>query len=155
NKKGKEMAGLPTVPGKDSDKPMDPGKVAQQAQSLPYAAKVALPATLSSSMHQEQILNEIKSDETDPLHPSMDPGMDSLFGRSFIGNKYGYVQWSSRVLEEKGESHTAMKAPPKRSALENNPTVANTAEVANEILNEMQRNRGGDTITEDVSRYQV
>jgi outer membrane protein assembly factor BamB len=150
-------AGLPMQPGgKDADKPLDPGKVAQQAQSLPYAARVALPATLSSSMHQQQILNEIKNDEADPQERAMMAAeMDGLYGRSFIQSKYGYVEWSSKVLEEKSISHSAMKAPPAKSALENNPSVANTAEVANEILNQMQRDRGGDVVTEDVSRYQV
>jgi hypothetical protein len=34
-------------------------------------------------------------------------------------------------------------------------SAANTTQVANEILNDMQRERGGSTITEDASRYQV
>jgi outer membrane protein assembly factor BamB len=34
-------------------------------------------------------------------------------------------------------------------------TVTKTADVANEILNEMQRSRGGDKVVEDESRYQV
>jgi hypothetical protein len=152
-KKGSGGAGLPTQPGgKDADKPLDPGKVAQDAQNLPYAARVALPATLSSTMHQQQILNEIKNDEGDPQKLIADI---EGYGREFIRSKYGYVEWSSKMLEAKLISHSAMKAPPKRSALENNPSVANTAEVANEILNQMQRDRGGDTETEDVSRYQV
>jgi len=33
--------------------------------------------------------------------------------------------------------------------------VAKTAEVANEILNDMQRDRGGDIVQEDESRYRV
>jgi hypothetical protein len=156
-KKGTGGAGLPTQPGgKDADKPLDPGKVAQQAQNLPYAARVALPATLSSSMHQQQILNEIKADEADPQERAMMAAeIEGLYGRAFIQSKYGYVEWSSKMVEAKSISHSAMKAPPKKSALENNPSVANTAEVANEILNQMQRDRGGDTVTEDVSRYQV
>ena len=41
----------------------------------------------------------------------------------------------------------AMKAPPKKSVLDSgNLNVTKTADVANEILNEMQRNRGGDTV---------
>ncbi len=47
-KKPVESVGLPKGPGgPDADKPMDPAKVAQDAQNLPYAAKIALPATLS------------------------------------------------------------------------------------------------------------
>jgi outer membrane protein assembly factor BamB len=52
-------------------------------------------------------------------------------------------------------ARTAMKAPTKKSALEGVPTVAHTTDIANEILNEMQRDRGGATVTEDESRYQV
>jgi outer membrane protein assembly factor BamB len=49
-----------------------------------------------------------------------------------------------------------MKAPPKKSVLDSgNLNVTRTADVANEILNEMQRNRGGSTVEEDESRYQV
>jgi len=48
-----------------------------------------------------------------------------------------------------------MKAPPAQSALNGNLNSSQTAAVANETLNEMQRNRGGDTVQEDESRYQV
>ena len=48
-----------------------------------------------------------------------------------------------------------MKAPPAKSALNGDLNVSQTAEVANETLNEMQRNRGGDTVEEDESRYLV
>jgi outer membrane protein assembly factor BamB len=151
-------AGLPKVPGADSDKPLDPGKVARDAQNLPYAAKIALPATLSNARHQEQILNEIKQDEAqgNPTAPVTDwQKTAAQFGRSFVDSKYGYVEWSSKVLEQKSVAIAAMKGKPTRSALESNPSVTNTTAIANEILNDMQRERGGDTITEDQSRYQV
>jgi len=156
-KKKSGTAGLPTKSdGPDSDKPLDPKKVAQQAQNLPYAGKVALPATLSSTMHNQQILKELNSDDPDVRAKALaELANDESFGRSFVNSKYGYVEWSSKMLERKEISHSAMKAPPAKSALENNPSVANSAAVANEILNQMQRDRGGDTVTEDVSRYQV
>lgn len=153
NKKASGGAGLPTkASGPDSKKPLDPGKVAQDAQNLPYAARVALPATLSSTMHNEQVNKELKSDESNPTRTN---DMSDLFSRSFIQSKYGYVEWSSKMLEEKMVSHSGMKAPPAKSVLNNNPTVGNSAAAANEILNEMQRNRGGDLVIEDQSRYQV
>ena len=52
-------------------------------------------------------------------------------------------------------TRTAMKAAPAKSALDGNLTVTKTTEVANEILNDMQRSRGGDTVTEDESLYRV
>jgi hypothetical protein len=145
------------------DKPMDPAKVASDAQKLPYAGRIALPATLSNTRHQNEILKELKADE----EPDMPPGMVAarnealagggmgIFGhRGFLNSKYGYVEWSSKVLEQKGRARTVMKAKPARSALEDNPSVTNTTAIANEILNDMQR-ENGDSITEDVSRYQV
>ena len=52
---GQAASGLPLSPGGDAGKPMDPAKVAQQAQGLPLAARIALPANLGNSEHQEQI----------------------------------------------------------------------------------------------------
>jgi hypothetical protein len=149
----KGAAGLPTKPGA-SDKPLDPAKVAKDAQNLPYAAKVALPATLSNSRHQEQLLKEMKDEDADRA-ASGNQDEAGFFGRSFINSQYGHVQWSSKVLERKFVSQKAMKDKPAHSALEGNVTAAKTTEIANEILNDMQRDRGGDSITEDASRYQV
>lgn len=160
NKKTSAAAGLPNTPGAaDSDKPLDPAQVAQDAQKLPYAAKIALPATLSNARHQEQLMNEMKDDDAAGGARSAAGanarGMDSLYGRSFVNSKYGYVEWTSKMLEQHAVVQKTMRDKPARSALEDNPSVTNTAAIANEILNDMQRDRGGDTITEDVSRYQV
>lgn len=156
-KKGSGTAGLPIKPdAPDSDKPLDPKKVAQQAQKLPYAAKVALPATLSNARYNQEIQKELNSDDPDIRARALAAlAGDEAFGRSFVESKYGYVEWSSKMLEHHEVSHTAMKAAPAKSALENNPSMANRNEVANEILNQMQRDRGGDTVTEDQSKYQV
>jgi hypothetical protein len=48
-----------------------------------------------------------------------------------------------------------MKEAPKTSALNGTVNATHTMDIANETLNEMQRNAGGDTVTEDESRYQV
>jgi len=164
-KPGKDTGGggLPTKPGQDTGKPMDPAKVASDAQKLPYAAKIALPATLSNTKHQNEILKELQDDEERDPAPgasgvagsSWGIGGMGLYGRrGFVNSKYGYVEWDSKVLEQKGRSRTVMKDKPARSALENNPSVTNTTAIANEILNDMQREHG-DSVTEDVSRYQV
>ncbi|MGA3285312.1 MAG: PQQ-binding-like beta-propeller repeat protein [Verrucomicrobiota bacterium] len=161
---GSPTAGLPLVPGTDAGKPLDPGKVAEQAQSLPLPARIALPALLSSRMHQERIMQEA-NDEPDDLRPRPQPGalasgltnrLRSAERSSLIPSKYGYVQFSVRLLESRIITREAMKAPPGKSALDSGDVNATkTADVANEILNEMQRNRGGDTVEEDESRYQV
>jgi hypothetical protein len=155
-KKDTTGAGLPTQPGgKDADKPLDPKKVAQDAQKLSYPAKVALPATLANTMHQNQVLRQIKNDEADP---KLSDEEELLYSRSFVLSKYGNVEWSQKLLEAKSISHTAVKAAPaapKKSVLDSNPTAGDSMKLANEMLNQMQRDVGGDVETEDVSRYQV
>ncbi len=157
-------AGLPLVPGANAGRPLDPGKVAEQAQSLPLPARIALPALLASSMHQERIMQEA-NDEPDDSRPRPPRGalaaqstnhLQSVERYSLIHSRYGDVQFSERLLESRIVTREAMKAPPKKSVLDSgNLNVTRTADVANEILNEMQRNRGGSTVEEDESRYQV
>ena len=157
-------AGLPLVPGASAGRPLNPGKVAEQAQSLPLPARIALPALLASSMHQERIMQEA-NDESDDSRPRPPRGasaspttnqLQSVERYSLIPSQYGFVQFSTRLLESRIVTREAMKAPPARSALDSgNLNVTRTADVANEILNEMQRNRGGGTVEEDESRYQV
>jgi outer membrane protein assembly factor BamB len=65
------------------------------------------------------------------------------------------VQFSVHLIERKVIARSAVKAPKGKSALDSAPSVANSTEMANEILNEIQRDRGGDTIEEDESRYRV
>lgn len=154
-KKKTEGAGLPTrAGGPDANKPLDPKKVEQQVQNMSYPEKLALSAKVASTMEQQRALNEIKKDEADPQNLSPDD-LEMLYGRSFIQSKYGYVQWSQKLLEEKSISHTAMRAAPAKSVLDSNPTVGNSLKAANEMINQMQRDRGGDVEVEDVSRYQV
>jgi outer membrane protein assembly factor BamB len=159
-------AGLPVgVPGTDMGKPMDPAKVAEQAQSLPLPARIALPAVLANAMHQERILKEANSEPNEQPRSRPRPGpaaarlannLRSANYFSLIPSQYGYVQFAVRLLESKTVAHEAMKAAPRRSALDSaDLNVTKTADVANEILNEMQRERGGATVEEDVSRYEV
>ena len=154
---GGRMAGLPIgMPGKDAGKPLDPMKVAEQAQNLPLPAKIALPAVLAANLNQEQALAELNDDPPRRPSPTL-PGLElGLADRvSFVPSPYGSFQFSVHLLESRITTRTAMKAPPAKSVLDANLTVTKTAEVANEILNEMQRSHGGGTVTEDESRYQV
>ncbi|MGD0351401.1 MAG: PQQ-binding-like beta-propeller repeat protein [Verrucomicrobiota bacterium] len=156
--RGSPAAGLPLKPGADAGKPLDAGKVAEQAQRLPLPARIALPALLANTMHQERIMQEA-SDQSEYARSQSPSG--ALASRmadrvSLIPSKYGNLQFTVRLLEEKIVSREAMKAPPAKSTLNSGDlNVTRTADVANEVLNEMQRNRGGDTVEEDESRYQV
>jgi len=161
---GPQTAGLPLKPGEDAGKPLDPGKVAEQAQNMPLPARIALPALLANSMHQEQIM-QAANDEADNSRPRPQRGVwasrttnqpQAVEHFSVIPSPYGYVQFAARLLESHIVSREAMKAPPARSVLDSaNLGAANETAAINEQLNEMQRNRGGDTVEEDESRYHV
>lgn len=147
--------GLPITPGKNPGKqPLDPAKVAEQASHLSLPAKIALPAVLANTVNQDRTLDELDSDSIAPRKPG-DPDDPTRDFFVLIPTKDGFMQFSSHLLERKLVTRSAMKSAPQKSALENNASVANTAEIANEILNEMQRNNGGGTVTEDESRYLI
>ena len=146
--------GLP-LSGANGGKPLDPEKVAAQAQNLKLPGRIALPALIASASHEQQLEAALRDD---PQHARPKNPLVSMVGmESFqlIPGKNGFVQFSAKLLEERLVSRSAMKAAPKKSALDGTVNGTKTGEIANELLNEMQRNAGGDTITEDESRYQV
>jgi hypothetical protein len=148
-------AGLPVgVPGKEAGRVMDPEKVAEQAQRMSKPAKIALPALLANSRNQERLLAEL-NDSSRPKPRPNGASAEPIESFSVIPTRGGFVQYSVRLLETKVVERLAMKGPPTKSALDGNVTATKTTEVANEILNDMQRSRGGDIVREDESRYLV
>lgn len=132
---------------------LDPEKVAAQAQNLPLAGRIALPAVLATAANQERTLAAMNDQPKTKSSGASAPARHA--GRQLIPSPDGPVELSYRMLEEKFVSRKAMKAPPKKSSLDGDLTVTKTADVANEILNEQQRARGGDEVVDDESRYQV
>ncbi|HXP61972.1 MAG TPA: PQQ-binding-like beta-propeller repeat protein [Dongiaceae bacterium] len=148
------FAGLPVgLPGKDSGKPMDPAKVARQAQHLSYPARIALTAVLASSRSQERALAEMR--DSSPRSVPADSPATPAETLSLIPTQDGFLQFSVRLLERRIVARSTMKAPPAKSALNGTLSLNRTADAANEILNDMQRERGGDVVQEDQSRYVV
>jgi hypothetical protein len=148
--------GLPLA-GADNNQPLDPDKVAAQAQNLTLPARIALPALLGNASHEQQLEAALK--DNDPKNPRLPNAklFSSTAGNfTLVSGANGFVQFSTRLLEERIVTREAMRAPPKKSVLNDaNLNASQTAEVANETLNEMQRNNGGDKVSEDESRYQV
>jgi hypothetical protein len=151
--KGEDLAGLPGAAGKDSGKAMDPAKVAEQAQHLSLPARIALPATLSINRNQERALAEMR-DENQPKSPPA-PKPEDEGNLSLIPTKTGFIEFTEKLLEFKMNERSAMRPAPARSALDGPVSVGNSGQVVNEILNQMQRERGGDKVVEDISRYRV
>jgi hypothetical protein len=152
-KKPVELAGLPMGrPGKDAGRPMDPAKVAEQAQHLSFPARVALPAVLAGTMNQERALAEMSDSGPGGAGQDEEAPGGSV---SLIPTQDGLLQFTVKLLEARRVERSAMKAAPGKSALDGEVSVGKSLEAASELLNEMQRSRGGDKVVEDLSRYRV
>jgi len=136
-------------------KPLDPDAVAARAQKLPVAARLALPAVLAAAANQQRAMSELRG-QSRPM-PSLFEGEreDHFIHGSLIPDANGFVQFSVQLLEKRLVERQAMKDRPKKSAFDGPINQAATASIANEIFNDMQRDRGGDKVLENVSRYQV
>jgi len=141
--------------GADGSQPLDPKKVEAQAANMKLQGRLALPAILSNSRHEAQLEQALRDDNGRPKAKGGKTVPDDAVLFQLVPGPTGFVEYSSRLLEERTVTRSAMKAPPKKSALDGTVNAAHTGEIANEILNEMQRNSGGDTVTEDQSRYEV
>jgi hypothetical protein len=145
--------GLPGASA-DSGQPLDPQKVEAQAQNLKTPARIALPALLANAQHEQQLEAALNDDPQHPRPKNFQSPPADAESFQLVPGQTGFVQFSTRLLEAHMVTRSAMKAPGK-SVLNGDLNVTKTTEVANEILNEMQRNNGGATVTEDESRYQA
>jgi hypothetical protein len=149
--------GLPLTPGTE---PMNPAAVAEQAQNLSTPGRIALPALLANSSEQERIAAELNDhDQARPSAPppahQPKPAQNAAGYFTLIPGEHGYIEFAVKLLESHIVTREAMKAPSEKSALNGEISTMNENAAINETLNEMQRNRGGDTISEDQSLYQV
>jgi len=141
-------AGLLGTPSR----PLDPAKVAEQAQHMSLPSKIALPATLAGNINQERALNELNDDQG---RLAADTTAQPQSSFSLIPTRDGFVALRTKVLEAQIVSRTAMRAGAAKSTLDGTLTAGNSMAAANDQLNELQRSRGGDVIQEDLSRYEV
>lgn len=139
---------------------MTPHQLAAAVANAPLAGKLAAPATISVARNQQQALDAMEE---------MDAGNSGHIGAgSAAEDKYlfseharliptakGFVQLTSQMTEKNIVMRSAMKAPPKKSALDGPVNAAATMDIANELLNEMARNAGADQVREDQSKYKV
>ena len=153
-KDGSGRAGLPIgMPGKDAGKVLDPKKVAEQAQHLSYPAKIALPAILAHNMNQERTLAAYDDQPSGATAPSAGSQPERVEDVSLIPTKDGFILFSVKLIESRITARAAMKPAPAKSVLNGNLTTGKTADLANEMLNDLQRSRGGEVVQEDESRY--
>ncbi len=160
NKNAKAIAAKPGAKSATTSggrQQLDPQKLAAQLANSPAAARIAAPATISVALNQQRALNMMDEMDGVKLPPGVDPKDAYKYrGHSeIVATRSGFIRFTVRMLEEKIIERNAMKAPPKKSSLDGNVSVTATADIANELLNEMQRNAGGGVEREDHSRYLV
>jgi hypothetical protein len=132
---------------------MDPSKVAAQAQHLSLPARIALPVILANNQSQERALAEMSSSTRgQPARADTSVPAETA---SLAPTRDGFVRLDARLLERKIVTRSAMKAAPAKSVLDGALAAGKSTDLANEMLNDMQRSRGGDVVQEDESRYQA
>ena len=129
------------------------------AQADPLQVRLAAPAIAANAVQNKRIERAMKEDDDDEplLKPSKIGAVDviEMAGQQFILDRGNVVEFSVKLLESKIIERQAMKAPPKKSALDGNVNQAATVAIANEIFNDAQRESTGGVEQEDVSRYEV
>ncbi len=135
---------------------MSAQQLAAAVANAPLAGRLAAPATISVARNQQAALDVM--DDMDAGRPAGLEDADKYLFRensTLIPTRSGFIQMTSKMKEKNIISRSAMKAPPKKSALDGPVNATSTMEVANELLNEMSRNAGADIVRENLSKYQV
>src|SRR5262249_20403767 len=115
--------------------------------------KLALPAVLAGNMNQQRALNEM--DDSNGHSKITTGGLEPSQGFSLIPSKDGFVEFSVKLLEARIVTRSAMKPASGKSVLDGDITAGKSMELSNDLLNEAQRENGGDLVQEDHSRYEV
>lgn len=146
-----------TAPG---TKPLDPQKLAGELAAAPLPARLAAPATISVAAQQQRTLKAME--DMDDLDDAASSGASGAAGSPpGIGQEYttliptadGFLQFTTKLLEWKIVEREAMKSAPKKPALEGQVSAGASLDIANDLLNEMQREAGGSKVRENQSRY--
>lgn len=159
----------PTLAGKGRAIAVAPaGKQPLTAQQLgaavaggSMAGKLAAPATISVARQQEALELMEEMDATGGANGKS--GMSAaeldklLFAEhtELLPLEKGFALITTKMTEKNIVTRSAAKAAPKKSALDGPVNAAATMDIANELLNEMSRNSGGDLVREDHSKYHV
>jgi hypothetical protein len=137
------------------DKSMDPKAVSANYQKLSTPQRLALPAVAAANANQQRLQAEMREGTSDSTPITMRTAASAFPATDpMVLSKAGPLLLSARLLEAKTNVRKVMKDAPQKSALNGELNASSTVAV-NEILNDMQRERAGDTEEENVSRYQV
>lgn len=153
-----QEGGIPGIGagGARNGQPLNPQKVEAQVQNLNAPARIALPALIGNAQYEQKLESALNDNVTHSrlqTHPRTVADMRNF---QLVFGPGGVAEVSIRLLEQRLVTRPAMRVPSGKSAVDGgNVGMMNETAAINEQLNEMQRNNGGDTVTEDQSRYQV
>lgn len=123
--------------------------------SLPSGLSGPEAAIRAIQLQSNTRLENAMSDEAELGPRKSDPELSDHSGIEWLMVEGQPLKFRRHLIEFKGVARKAMKDPPKDSALNSGASVAQTMEIANEILNEMRREKTGGVEVDDLSRYEV
>ncbi|MGC3956786.1 MAG: PQQ-binding-like beta-propeller repeat protein [Verrucomicrobiota bacterium] len=155
------LAAMLAAAGSKKSNKLNPQQLGAAVANAPLAGKLAAPATISVARRQQEALNEMDADESaggNVTANALAAAEDADLARDhseLIPLENGFAQITVQMTEQNIVTRSAVKAAPKKSALEGPVNAAASMEIANELLNEMSRNSGGDIVRENHSKYHV
>ena len=140
-----------------NSKAIDPKTAAQRYENMPLPSKLALPAVLAANANQERLKAELRGDSDAQPARQLRRRLGQDMGRTFI--TLLYRGWFRGTLGEASGNEDnrpqSDESSPEKGSLGWRSLHRKFNGVANDLLNEMQRENVGDTVKEDISRYQV
>src|ERR1700677_5146857 len=124
---------------------MDPQRIAQQAQGMSYAGRLALPALLGDSEHNRQINAEIADEDgrsrasQQSVRPAAPEETMDLRNFDLVPDGNTYLGFAVHMTQQNMVQRDAMKAPASDNALNSSDlSAANETKAVNEQLNDIQ-----------------
>lgn len=142
-------------PGAGGTKPSAASTRRETLPSLPSGLSGPEAAIRAIQLQSNTRLENAMNDEAEVGPRKSDPELLDRSGIEWLMLEGQPLKFRRHLIEFKGVSRKAMKDPPKNSALNSGASVAQTMEIANEILNEMRREKTGGVEVDDLSRYEV
>ncbi|MBU6410192.1 MAG: hypothetical protein KGR98_07375, partial [Verrucomicrobia bacterium] len=113
---GGASGGLPVSAGAPA-RPLNPQTVSRQAQHLTLPARLALPALLANSEHEQQLEQALNGGAPGvPQKPAAPP---PSMGFTVIPDGANYVEFSSTLIKPHFVEQEAIQSAPEKSALDN------------------------------------
>ena len=102
----------------ENGQPLDPKKVETQAQNLNLPGRIALPALLANAQHERNWKPRSRMTRSIRARRNSNRRRANAENFQLVPGQTGFAQFSTRLLEERLVTRSAMKAPTTKSALD-------------------------------------